>query len=64
MMRATVTRKPCSYCGEVSWFQRECTGPRGAHIRWEPCCVDCGERPAKRSALMSRHTTSGTATAA
>lgn len=54
MMRATVIKRPYVYCGDVTWFQRECTGPRGAHIRWESCCVSCGEQPSKRASLAKQ----------
>lgn len=54
MMRATITKQSCSYCGDQTWFQRECTGPRGRHIRWESCCVSCGEQPSKRASLATQ----------
>lgn len=41
-------KKNCVHCKALTSFEREVVGARGAHIRWEPCCVDCGEQPARR----------------
>jgi hypothetical protein len=46
------SKRPCRYCGESTLFVREVVGPRGGHVRWEDCCVDCGERPARRAGLV------------
>ena len=45
-------KKACVACGVLTSFQRDVRGKRGALLRWEPCCVDCGEhnRPAKTDA--------------
>ena len=39
--------RPCTYCGQLSRFQVELRGPRGAHLRWVDVCVECGENPAR-----------------
>lgn len=44
-------RKPCHYCAAATTFELELTGPRGGHLRWVPCCTDCGERPSRRMQL-------------
>lgn len=41
-------KRPCVFCGTPTRFELEECGPRGAHLRWLPCCIDCGEQPARR----------------
>jgi hypothetical protein len=50
VMRSKHSRGVCACCGVLTSFEREVRGPRGAHIRWEWCCADCGEhlRAAKK----------------
>ena len=43
-------KRPCSFCGSPTLFELAQRGPRGAHLRWLPCCVPCGEEPARREA--------------
>lgn len=43
VMRSTNRRQPCVCCGVVTAFEREVVGKRGGHVRWEPCCCECGE---------------------
>lgn len=44
-------KRPCTYCGTLTAFELEELGPRGAHLRWQPCCIHCGEEPARRARL-------------
>lgn len=44
----TTTKRPCEFCGEPTLF----TMPLGRRKAVD-CCVDCGERPARRNAAIS-----------
>ncbi len=46
-------RRPCRWCGTPTSFLLEVTRATGRHVRWVPCCTDCGERPARRAALTA-----------
>lgn len=48
MMRSRLRggKVPCHNCNTPTMFEYEQVGKRGAHIRWLPTCVPCGERPA------------------
>jgi hypothetical protein len=54
MMRSTGRLDSCAHCRTRTTFQREVTGPRGGHLRWEPCCVRCGEDPARRTGTFAQ----------
>lgn len=46
--RETGAKHPCVHCGTPTMFKRSVRGARGAHLRWEDCCPDCGEQPKRR----------------
>lgn len=44
-------KRPCRYCETPTLFERAVVGPKGGHIRWEDCCVACGENAARRESF-------------
>lgn len=46
--------RPCTFCGALTRFELEERGPRGAHLRWRPCCIPCGEDAVRRKQLESK----------
>jgi hypothetical protein len=47
------SKRPCTYCGIATLFERERIGARGGSHGWEPCCIPCGERPARRASFAA-----------
>ena len=47
-------REGCAGCGRPTSFEYDVIGPRGAHIKWLPLCVPCGEDVRKRNAALAK----------
>lgn len=55
-MRSTQrgSARPCVSCDRPTRFEFDLRGPRGAHLRWVPICVPCGEDVKVRDQALTR----------